>query len=166
MCINIASVVGFYFLVLIYMKKTTIFIIGAGALVLLYFMRKASAGKKIKASLFNLRTKSRGGLIPDIFIDFKLINPSNEILSISSITGDLLLNDNQLATVSNLNNITVQPMSERIYPVKLELTGLSVVQTVYSLIKNKGAGLKVAFNGAVNSMGFDIPINQSIVLKK
>lgn len=139
-----------------------IWIIGLGAVAILYLLSKKQASEQLRVNLFNLKLKRKSGInLPDIFLGFKIINPSDTVLSVTSIVGDLFINGNQLSTISNLQRVEIPANQSIIYEVKVETSGLSAIQTLYALWKNKSK-LKVEFKGVVNSEGFVIPIDNTI----
>lgn len=143
------------------MKKSVVVAIGIGAIALIYLMGKSGAGKKLKISLYKLRAKTRGFNIPDVFLDFKIINPTNQNLNIRSIVGSLNVNDNPFSTISQLQAVEIPANQEIIYSVKVQTTVTDAIQTVWALLKNKQK-LKITFDGTVNSEGFLIPVQQTI----
>jgi len=144
------------------MKKSMIWLIGLGAVAILYLMGKKSASEQLRINLVNFKLKSNKGFnLPNIFLDFKIINPSDTILSVTSIVGDLFINGNQLSTISNLEKLNIPANQSVIYSVKVETSVLSAIQTLYALWKNKSK-LKVEFKGVMNSEGFVIPIENTI----
>lgn len=143
------------------MKKSFVVAIGLGAIALFYLMGKSGAGKKLKISLLKLRAKAKGFNIPDVFLDFQIINPTNQNLTVRNIVGTLKVNGNDFSTISQLEQISIPANQTTIYSVKVQTTVTDAISTIYALLRNKQK-LKITFDGTINSEGFLIPINQTI----
>ena len=144
------------------MKKYFPFIVIGGA-VALYFLSKAGAAKKIRVYFKDISLgKSKGLHLPDIFARFRIVNPTNTPLSVDSIAGDIYFNKNLLASVQNLSKFTIEPNSELIYPVKIETSAFSLLQTLYDYLRNKEK-ITISFDGTVNSSGVVIPVKQIVI---
>ena len=141
------------------MKAMYILPIAAGAAVL-YFMSKAQAGKNIKVYLQGLKF-SGGGIVPNIFLNFRVVNGTSTSVSIDSLVGEVFINNKFFASVSNTDKFNIPANAETYYTVKLSPSGLSTIAIVYNLIKNKQA-VTVEFSGTVNSTGALIPVRQKI----
>lgn len=144
------------------MKKYFPFIIVGGA-VALYFMSKAGAAKKLRVYFKDVSFgKSKGIRIPEIFARFRLVNPTNTPMTVDSIAGDIYFNKSLLASIQNLNKITINPNSEILYPVKIETSAFSLIQTLYNYLQNREK-ITVSFEGTVNSSGVVIPVKQIVI---
>jgi len=144
------------------MKKYFPFLIVGGA-VALYFLSRSSAAGKLRVYFKDIRFgKTKGFKIPEIFANFRIVNPTNTPLSVDSLAGDIYFNKNLLASVQNLNKITINPNSEFIYSVKIESSAFSLVQTLYDYLRNKQK-ITVSFDGTVNTSGVVLPIKQIII---
>jgi LEA14-like dessication related protein len=139
------------------MNYVSILPIAAGAAIL-YFIGKAQTGKNLKIYLTGVKF-SGGGLIPNIFLNFRVLNVTSNSVSIDSLVGDVTINGKFFASVSNTERFTIPANSDTYYSVKLTPSALSAISIVYNLIKNKQR-VNVEFNGTVNSTGALIPINQ------
>lgn len=144
------------------MKKYFPFILVGGA-VALYFLSKSGAASKLRVYFKSVSFgKTKGFKIPEIFAIFRLVNPTNTPLSVDSLAGDIYFNKNLLASVQNLNKVTINPNSELLYSVKIESSAFSLIQTLYDYIKNKQK-ITVSFEGTVNSSGITLPIKQIVI---
>jgi len=144
------------------MKKSLPFIIAGAGLILFYFLSKAKAGKSLKINFFDISFGSGSGFnVPDLFVRFQIINPSRTPITIDSIVGDLIINNENFATISNVEKFTIPAQQTILYKVKVQIGVLNAFTTLYTLFKNKQK-LKVTFNGNVNSSGIMIPINQTL----
>lgn len=143
------------------MKKILPFLLIGGAAAL-YFMSKAGAAKKIKVYFKDVYFgKITGWRLPDIFARFRIVNPTNTALSITSLAGDLYFNKSQLASIQNLEKIDIPANSEIEYKIKIEGSPLQLATTLWSYFKSKQK-ITLSFDGSVNSGGIVIPIKQIV----
>ena len=142
------------------MKLTYLLPIGVGAAAL-YFWSKAQAGKNIKVYLSGLSLSKGSGVIPDIFVKFRIVNGSSTPVTLKSIVGDLYVNDKQIASVSNTENFLVAANKEVFYSVKVIPNVFTLLSIVTNLIKAKQR-IKITFSGTVNTTGLMLPINETI----
>ena len=143
------------------MKKLLPFILIGGAVVF-YFLSRGGTAKRIRVYFKDLTFGKMSGLIPEIFARFRIVNPTNTPVSVDSIAGDIYFNQQQLASVQNLSRINIPANSEIVYPIKIQVSAISVLTTIYRFIKNKER-LKITFDGSINTTGIVIPIQQTIV---
>jgi hypothetical protein len=144
------------------MKKSIPFIIAGAGLILFYFMSKAKAGKSLKVNFHDILFGSSSGFnIPDMYVRFQIINPSSTPITIDSIVGDVIINGNSFATISNTSKFQIPAKETILYKVKVQIGLLNVATTLYDLYRNKEK-FNVTFNGSINSSGLLIPINQTI----
>jgi len=144
------------------MKKYLPFIV-IGAAGLFYFLSKGKAAQKLKVYLKDISFgKSSGFRIPPMFARFRIVNPTNTPLQVDNIVGDIYFNKSMLASIQNLQPVTIPANSEIIYPIKIEASGLSIIQTAYNFIKNKEK-VNISFEGSVNASGVVFPVKQTIL---
>ena len=146
------------------MRKIIPIILLGGAAVALFFLSRAGAARNLKVN-FN-RNKAdwkKGSWLPVIFAEFNLINGSNTPLSLNSIVGEIIVNNQVVATVSMLEKMTIPANSASVLNVKVETSATGAGQVLLSLLQKKQK-INVEFNGTVNSSGIQIPINQTIAL--
>lgn len=142
------------------MKATYLIPIAAAGAVVLYFMSKAQAGKNIKVYLNNLKF-SGGKILPNAFLEFRVLNGSSTAVTIDSLIGEVFVNGKFFASVSNTDRFTVPANAETFYTVKLTPAGLNLIGIVFSLLKSRQS-IIVEFNGTINSTGALIPVQQKI----
>lgn len=138
------------------MKLTYILPIAIGGGALLYFLSKAQAGKSIAVNFKGIKTKGK-----DIFATFILQNSSSTQVTVNSIFGDVYVNGQVLANVSNADTFTINGNDEATYTVKLTPNYLSIAQIVFNMLSFKQQ-FKVQFIGKINSSGAIITVNQTI----
>ena len=147
------------------MKKNALYIIGGIAAIGLFFYIKSKAAGKLQITFKDIKLGAIKGLkIPDIFVRFNVINPTNTTLSISAIAGQIFLNQKLFTTVSNLDKVEFLPKTETIYQVKVLPPGLNAFLAIYNLIKKK-QDAEIEFRGTINTSGITLPINESLSLK-
>jgi LEA14-like dessication related protein len=146
------------------MRKFLPLIITAGVAIAFYFFSKGQAAKNLKIYFRNVTAKwQRGNILPTIFAQFNIVNPSNTPLTLTSIAGDILINGQVVAAVSMLDKMTIQPNSTSVLNIKIDASAVSAGQVLFNIIRNKEK-VKAAFEGTVNSGGVLIPISQSVNL--
>lgn len=138
------------------MKLTTIIPIGIGAGAILYYLSKAQAGKNIAVNFKGIKQKGK-----DIFATFILQNSSSTKATVNSIFGEILVNGQTLANVSNADTFTINGNDEATYTVKLTPNYISIAQIVLNMLSFKQQ-IKVQFVGKINSSGAIITVNQTI----
>lgn len=143
------------------MKKILPFLLIGGAAAL-FFLSKASAAKKIKVYFKDvIFGKVTGFRLPDIFARFRIVNPTNTALSITSLAGDIYFNKQVLASIQNLEKIEIPANSEIEYKIKIEGSPLQLATTLFNYLKSKQK-ITLSFEGSVNSSGFVIPLKQIV----
>lgn len=146
------------------MKKIIPFAIGGAALIFYYFYSKSSAAKKLKVYFKTLKTKKvKGQLLPDFYAVFMVVNGSNTSFNIRSITGDLFINDQSLASIQSLEGYKIPGNSSTLIDIRLVTPVFNIASIVASLIFKKQK-FTVNFDGIVNAEGFQIPITQKVSL--
>lgn len=144
-------------------KKTVLLLAGAGVLYFLFIFGKSVAAKNLKISFQKITFgKFKGFSIPDIFLNFQVINPSGSGLLINSIVGDVFINGSLFSTVSQTVPITIPANNTQYIVVKMQTALTDAVSTILNLIRNNKR-ITVTFKGVVNSTGYMIPIEQTVI---
>lgn len=136
-------------------------IILLGGLAIYYFSRLKVTGDNLKVNLVNVLTRKGGsGLsLPKLILVFNIQNVTNNALQINAIVGDIFVNGNYLANLSNLNTIKVAPKSSTYFEIELQTSVLDALPIVKDLIFSSGKrNLKFTGNLTVNANGILIPI--------
>lgn len=104
-------------------------------------------------------------------IIFKALNPTNGQLVIDSIAGDILANDNSIATFSKFDKITIQPNSESRFSLSFKVSAVNFLPIIKDII-NLGSDrkkvmeyikkIRLTAKGSANIDGIIIPIEQKI----
>lgn len=143
------------------MKKYFPLLLAAAALTY-YFMRKGNAAKNLKVYFAGLNFEKSSGVVPNIIAIFRLVNPTNSSLTVTSIAGDISVNGKIVAGFSQVQKFEILPNSESNYKIKVTPSGFTVALTIIDLIKTKAKNLTANFNGTINADGLNIPINQTV----
>jgi hypothetical protein len=147
------------------MKKYLPYIIGGAAFIGLYYITRGRAAKKLIINFKDITVGNFTGLkVPEIFVRFNIVNPTNTPLSVTSIAGQIFLNGYLFTTVQNLDKVNIAANTETIYSVKVLPPGLSALLAIFKLIKNK-QNADIEFRGTINTTGVTLPINESVNVK-
>lgn len=126
----------------------------------LYFLSKSQTGKNLKIYLNGVKF-SGSGIVPNIFLQFRVVNVTSNSVAIDSLVGEVNINNRSFASVSNTERFVIPANSETYYSVKLTPSALSSIAVIYNLIKNR-QNVIVDFDGTVNTTGALIPIKQKV----
>jgi len=96
-------------------------------------------------------------LTTNIFITAVLINPTNETLSITNISGVISLNGKQIGNVNTAQRFTIAPDAKTLVIVKSIISNISTGTAIVNAFKNKTGTIN--FNGTVTTTGVTVPIN-------
>ena len=144
------------------MKKSGLLIAGVLGAVALFFYSRASAVKSLKVYLDSIDMgKITGFNLPELFAKFRIVNPSNTPLSVTSLAGDIFVNDKQLASIQQTEKLEIPANQEILYKVKIKTPVLSVLPILISFLRRKQK-FKLTYKGDLNSSGVIIPIEDTI----
>jgi len=148
-------------------KKYWPYLLGGG-LILYYFTKLKSASNSIKVNLVDLKLSRGFGLnLPTLTMKFEIINPTNTNVNVLGVVGDVYLNDQFIATVSNLNKIQIPANDKIIYPVDVKASALDAIPAIINLIKTKGTGqglrVKANLNVNVDDILFPVDIDRKVL---
>jgi len=144
-------------------KKVFGFTVFAG--IVYYFFQTKSVVKNAK---FSFQKMAINWKKKQILIGIGVQNPTNGSISINSISGELLINKNSIATIESNVNTTILPNQNSIIPLILKPSLLGLFLQIKSLLtkqektkaKNK---LNARFEGVANSNGLIIPLSLSLI---
>jgi len=147
-------------------KKYWPYLLGGG-LLLYYFTKLKKASSSIKVNLVDLNLSRGTGLnLPTLTMKFEIINPTNTTVNVLGVVGDVYLNDQFIATVSNLNTIQIPANNTIIYPVDVKASALDAIPAIINLIKTKGTGqgfrVKANLNINVDDILYPIDIDRKV----
>lgn len=133
-----------------------------------YFLRTKSLVKNAK---FSFQKMSINWKKKQILIGIGVQNPTNGSFSIQSISGELLVNKNSIATIESNVNISIAPNGNSIIPLILRPSLLGLFSQIKQLLtkQKKGADGKASnkiaatFVGVANANGLIIPLNLQLI---
>jgi hypothetical protein len=131
-----------------------------GGVAAIYLLSKLRFGQKAN---FMLRSLRPGGslLAPTINVDMAVQNPTNQTITIKSITGSISVNDKYLANVSAFGDQTVLPNSESILRLTARPSAFGVFESVRELLTQPIGTTTASFQGTANVDGLVVPISES-----
>lgn len=98
-----------------------------------------------------------------VVIEFSLINPTNQTLTLNGITGNISVNGTFLSTINSTTAITVPANSSINYPVNFSVSVGSTLNQILNFFKAPGS-TNVNFLGTVNSEGLAVPFSDSVTV--
>lgn len=143
------------------LKKLAPIALGVAALIAVFkFTRKGIAAKTLNVKIANLK------LLPvkNASVVLSVINPTSTPINFSSITADVLLNNNAFATLNTNKPTTIQPNSSVNIDLPIKLNPLEGAKLAVSLL-TKPTGYIVNIQGTINSDNINFPINVEYTLK-
>ena len=143
------------------MKKTFFWLLGGVAAI--YFLSKLSFRSKAN---FLLRGISVGGsvLSPKVVISLAVQNPTNNKMTMKSLSGSLYVNDKYLANISSFGDQVILPNSENVIELTARPSAFGVFNSVKELLTTPSGNLKASFVGSANIDGFTLPVNETITI--
>jgi LEA14-like dessication related protein len=131
-----------------------------GGVAAIYLLSKLRFGQKAN---FMLRSLRPGGtlLAPTINVEMAVQNPTNQTITIKSITGSVSVNDKYLANVSAFGDQKVLPNSESILRLTARPSATGVFQSVKEILTQPIGTIAASFQGTANVDGLVVPISES-----
>mgnify|MGYP003339863054 FL=1 len=138
--------------------RNLLWIVGGAAALLL--LSKYRFGQKAN---FFLRSLRPGGSLfsPTIKVEMAVQNPTNQTITIKSITGSISVNDKYLANVSAFGDQKVLPNAESTLQLTARPSATGVFQSVRELLTNPVGSIKATFDGTANVDGLVVPVSES-----
>jgi LEA14-like dessication related protein len=148
-------------------KKYWPFLLGGG-IALWYFTKLKKASDAIKVNLANLKLSKGSGLsLPSLRMDFQIQNPTNTTVNVLGIVGDIYINGEYVANVSNLNKVQIPANGDIIYPVTVKASILDALPAILNLVKTRGQGqglqVKASLNVNVDNILYPIDIDRKVI---
>ena len=143
------------------LKKAIFWVVGGAAA--LYFLARYSFSQK---ATFLLRGIKPTGTIlqPTITVEIAVQNPTNQRITLKSISGSVFVNDKYLANVSSFGDQIITGNSESIVKVTARPSGVGVFQSIRQLLTQPIGTIQVRFSGSANVDGINIPIEETKTL--
>lgn len=140
------------------MKNSSKFILAGLILGGLWWFNEKKSLAQIKATIRSINFKDG-----KLSLIFYVINPSAIAVSVSSIIGDIFLNNNNIATVQGLSTQTIaaNTATNIIVTVSVNPIGVLTLGTAIWKAKSAGKNVIVQFSGTMKANGLVVPISQS-----
>jgi len=131
-----------------------------GGVAAIYLLSKLRFGQKAN---FMLRSLRPGGtlLAPTINVEMAVQNPTNQTITIRSITGSVSVNDKYLANVSAFGDQKVLPNQESILRLTARPSATGVFQSIREILTQPVGSIAASFQGTANVDGLVVPISES-----
>jgi len=131
-----------------------------GGVAAIYLLSKLRFGQKAN---FMLRSLRPGGtlLAPTINVEMAVQNPTNQTITIKSITGSVSVNDKYLANVSAFGDQKVLPNQESILRLTARPSATGVFQSIREILTQPVGSIAASFQGTANVDGLVVPISES-----
>ena len=131
-----------------------------GGVAAIYLLSKLRFGQKAN---FMLRSLRPGGtlLAPTINVEMAVQNPTNQTITIKSITGSVSVNDKYLANVSAFGDQKVLPNSESILRLTARPSAFGVFESIREILTQPIGTIAASFQGTANVDGIVVPISES-----
>ena len=131
-----------------------------GGVAAIYLLSKLRFGQKAS---FMLRSLRPGGtlLAPTINVEMAVQNPTNQTITIKSITGSVSVNDKYLANVSAFGDQKVLPNQESILRLTARPSATGVFQSIREILTQPIGTIAASFQGTANVDGIVVPISES-----
>lgn len=141
--------------------RNILWLVGGAAA--LYFLSRFSFGQKANFVLRGLRP---GGTLfsPVINVDFAVQNPTNQQVTVKSVTGSVSVNGEYLANVSAFGDQVIQPNSESMLRLSARPSAIGVFNSIRELLTSPVGQVNASFTGSANVDGLVIPIAETKVI--
>jgi LEA14-like dessication related protein len=137
------------------MKTSTLLLLAIGGYALYEFTQFGIAANTVNVVFQGLSFNS----IDSVTVNLQVQNVSNASVNVNSMTGNLLMNGNQLASLSDFTQRTVPANGEVTVPITVSLSLLSLPGDISSITQLTGQTIDFKVVGNVNVNGLVLPIN-------
>lgn len=141
------------------MQTKKILLIGAGAGLLWWILRKKNTAEKLTFDIVDIRP-AISGAAPVVNMNVKVTNPTPEALAVNGVTGTLQLNG---AIVGDVYSSLLQQIPANqsvVIPVSIKLYSGALLESIKGFIENITApAARFVFNGHVNFKGVNFPLS-------
>lgn len=120
---------------------------------------KGSAISTLRYILTGINFKF-SGLIPYITLTIAVQNTSNQAITINSISGDLFINGEKTAAISNFQKFVIEGNSEQDITITARLDLTEIISQVIDIFSGRiKASADIRFSGYVNAENLQLPID-------
>jgi LEA14-like dessication related protein len=99
------------------------------------------------------------GIIPTVVCDITIQNPTKESFTVSSLTGDIFVNNTLIGQISDFTDEMINPNSESKISVDVPLSLNGVADQISSMINNRNVTMNVLINGSLKLNGVPLPVH-------
>lgn len=137
------------------MKTGTVVLIGIGAYTAWYLANLGTATNTITVVFKDVKVNGP----TDFTVVLTIQNVSNISVTVNSMTGELYLNDNPLAALSNFTQTIVPANGQVDVSVRVQPSLLDLPSAIQNIITNQSPVLNFSVVGDVNVTGLVLPFN-------
>lgn len=137
------------------MKATTVILLASGAYGLYYISQLGLATSTITVVFQGVNFNSLTSLTVNLLVQ----NITNASVTVNSMTGNLLMNGSQLASLSDFTARVIPANGQVTVPINVSLSLLSLPGDIVSLTQLTGQTIDFTVVGNVNVSGLILPIN-------
>jgi LEA14-like dessication related protein len=137
------------------MKTSTFLLLGAGAYALYYLGNVGVATNTIQVIFSGVNIKS----LTDYVVTMTVQNISNASLTVNAMSGNLLLNGNQVASMSDFTPRVIPAAGQVNIDIEITPNLLDIPSAIQNLIQTPGQNLVFTAVGNVNVSGLVLPFN-------
>jgi LEA14-like dessication related protein len=136
------------------MKFRNILIAGVLLGVGYYFYRKKTLGDNARFSFDAIKLSGT-----NIIVTLGILNSTSASATLKSIVGDLLINENIIATASTFVPVNILPNQKTQFNLTFVPSASGVLTSLKSVIKTGIKNVKAKFVGNANVNGLNIPLD-------
>lgn len=142
------------------MKNAWPFLLIASVAGFIFYRRTQNVADSVSAEIksIDLDRKNLTLFAVPLVFTIEISNGSLFGASFRSLTGDVYVNDQNLARVNLLQTIEVKPTSKETVKIPLTLTSASVVKFIYNMVRNSSRKAQIKFIGNLVSPAGSIPV--------
>lgn len=137
------------------MKTGQVLLIGAAGLAAYYFANLGIATGTMNFVFSGIKINS----INDFVFTITMQNVSNADLNVNSMSGNILLNGDSFANISDFTKRTIPGNSQADIDVHIKPQLFSLSTQIQNLINNPGSQLSFTINGNANVNGLVLPFS-------
>jgi LEA14-like dessication related protein len=128
----------------------------------LFVVSRFVAGKAVSRFSFALSKidVSYAGLVPILTLSILVRNPTPTTVRVNRIEGDIYVNGEYVAQVSNYKGISIAAQGETIYPIDVELLVNAIVRELMDVLRGAlSKPIYIRFDGTAVIEDISIPID-------
>lgn len=137
------------------MKTSTVLLLAGGAYGLYYISELGLATNTITVVFQGVNFQS----LTSVQVNLLIQNITNASVTVNSMTGNLLMNGNQLAALSDFTQRVIPANGQVTVPINVSLSVLSLPGNIISLTQLTGQTIDFTAVGNVNVSGLILPFN-------